>query len=66
MVFRTLGHVLEGDLRSDFFDRLNFMSIGVFSMYGRILLPYSETTSYIENHSRIAEFSLYAKRLLAY
>jgi hypothetical protein len=56
MVFRSLGHVLEGDLGSDFLDRLDFMSIGVFSMHGKILLPYSETTSYTENHSRIAAY----------
>jgi hypothetical protein len=46
MVFCAFDHVEEGDLGSDFFfvlveyclHKLNFMSIGVFSTYGKILL----------------------------
>jgi hypothetical protein len=46
--FVPFGHILENDLGSEFFsifdenrrDRIDFMSIGVFSMFGKILLEF--------------------------
>jgi hypothetical protein len=70
MFFRPFGHVLEGDLGSDFSsfstkvrrDRHDFMWIVVFSMYGIILLAYSLNV-YMYS---LSVFSVHVKTLLAF